>query len=74
MLRPFTLAHPEANEQLEGIFDLKPYSFDVDPDNATSPLRLRSLELGPRMRDQMEGLERPEPLVSLKVSLSPWIS
>ncbi|MBA4293152.1 hypothetical protein C0431_09285 [bacterium] len=74
MLCPFTLAHPEANEQLEGIFDLKPCSFNVDPDNATSPLRLQSLDLGPRMRDQMEGFERPEALVSLKVSLSHWIS
>lgn len=74
MLRPFTLAHPEANEQLEGIFDLKPWSFNVDPDNATSPLRLQSLGLGRQMRGQVEGLERPETLVSLKVSLSHWIS
>lgn len=42
-----TLAHPEANEQLEGIFGLKPCDFNVDPDNATSSFRLQSLDLGP---------------------------
>ena len=67
------LASPGARKPPEGVYGLEPSALGVVLAYANLFSPSLSLGLGPRMRDQMEGLERPEPMVSLKVSLSPWI-
>lgn len=74
MVSPFPLASPGAGEQPEGVCGLEPSALYVDLNFANLSSLSQSLGLGRQMRGQVEGLERPETLVSLKVSLSHWIS